>query len=149
MFSIVDAPIHLDKLDGESGSVLQPSDYKFSTTPPSVHLRLKTDDPKVATRARLVASVVAADSATKLGQDDRVLAYLREHPDREFSGRQLKDMLSMAQSTVGASLKRLLAAKQVEQRRVGGAEHNARLWRLATAAGQPAPSATPSPGKRR
>ena len=150
LFSIVDAPIHLEKLPGDgSASLLVPSDYKFSTTPPPVRLHLTTDDPKVATWARLRAAVVAAGSVLNLEQDDKVLAYLREHRGQEFSGRQLKEELNMGQATVGASLNRLFAANLVEQRRGSGAEHNALLWRAANTVGLPAPSATSSRSRRR
>jgi hypothetical protein len=151
LFSVVDAPIHLSKVKGDSGagSLLVPSNYKFSAAPPPVRLLLETDDPKVATSARLVAFAVAADSVTALEQDEKVLAYLREHPDQEFSGRGLRTALGKGQKTVRTSLDRLLAAKQVERRRVGGDEQNAQLWRLAKAGKQPASTATPSRSKRR
>ena len=133
LFSVVDAPIHIEKLMHEDGPccLLVPSDYKFGEAPPSIKLRLVTDHPQVATRATWATTAATAATERGQSQDDRLLRHFREHASQEFSGRQLADALGMGQSTVRMALNRLLTAGLVQKRTGGGGEKNAQLWRVA------------------
>jgi len=124
MFSIADAPIHLERLDGDtSQSVLTPTHYKFSTAPAPALLTLTADDASRPTRAVLTGEDgCAGSSPAAVALQRQVLAYLQVHPNT--SGSQLAASLHRKKADVLAVLDVLVAAGTIDFYERG----RAKLW---------------------
>ncbi len=105
IFSIADSPIHAERLGSESKAILTPSHYKFSMAPEPFVIALTADDPKRPTWVRLDAETTSASGAADLALHDRLLAYLRDHPNT--SGSQLAKGLHISKDQTLEALGRL------------------------------------------
>lgn len=114
MFSIADAPIHLERLEGEtSQTVLTPTHYKFSTAPAPALLTLTADDASRPTWVRLTGEDGCAGSTpAAVALQRKVLEHLRTHPNT--SGTQLAATIHRNKRDVLGALDVLLAAGAVD-----------------------------------
>jgi hypothetical protein len=85
IFSIADAPIHLERLGLDSRSIVTPSHYKFAMAPNPFVITLEADDPKRPTWVRIQGSDASTGEADELVLHDKILDYLREHPSTSGS----------------------------------------------------------------
>jgi hypothetical protein len=75
IFSIADSPIHIDRVD-DHRRMLVPTDYKFSSDPPAVTLRLEQGPGWL----RLMGEETTAISADDAKLDRKILDYLEHSP---------------------------------------------------------------------
>jgi len=110
MFSIADAPIHVERLEGEgSQTLLSPSHYKFSPAPAPVLLTLTADHPLRPTWVRLTGEDAASgSSAPLLALQRHVVEYVRAHPNQ--SGTQIARESHRNKNEVLAALESLRSA---------------------------------------
>ena len=80
IFSIADAPIHVERIGVDSKAIVTPSHYKFSMPPEPFVISLKADDSKKPTWVRLEGESTTAGDAIQLALHEKVLTYLTEHP---------------------------------------------------------------------
>jgi hypothetical protein len=80
IFSIADAPIHVELVGPGQRTLISPSHYKFAEAPAPFIAWLETDDPKHPTQARLRGESTSAAEASQLAAHEKIIAFLREHP---------------------------------------------------------------------
>jgi hypothetical protein len=86
IFSVIDCPIHAERLDAEATqALLTPSAYKLGATPPPLLITLESNDPSRPTRVTLTATEVDASDAGMLVLQRQVEDYVRRHPGHSGS----------------------------------------------------------------
>jgi hypothetical protein len=121
LFSIADAPIHVERIGDEPVVLVHPNNWKHSDTPGPLEVRLTvTDD-----RAELRATRTTAASAGDREATDRVCAYLRAYPDQ--SGNKIAQGARVQRATVTRVLDALAASGIVDSRQ---GPRNATYWFL-------------------
>jgi hypothetical protein len=130
IFSIVDAPMHVERVDARR-SLVAPDGFKFCPDPePFVFERVAADD---GVSLRLIAGtglVIPADTglATKaadIALQAKLEGFLREKPG--WSGRAIAKGMKMQRQMINAALQRMLRAGLVG---VVDGSRNAKLWTL-------------------
>jgi hypothetical protein len=125
IFSIADAPIHVERLGlEESRSLITPSYYKFSVSPEPFIMAIESDDPKDPTWVRLRAEDSTVREAQDLGLHARIVDYLREHP--HTSGTKVATGVHAAKAEVLQALGALRQKGRVDFQTRG----QANLWAI-------------------
>jgi hypothetical protein len=80
-FAACEAPIHVEPA-GKDASLVVPEDYKFSDDPESFVFRI---DGKANEPVRVVAETARVTAAKAFAMEERVLAWITEHPRRSMA----------------------------------------------------------------
>jgi len=121
IFSIVDAPIHLERIDA-SRTMLVPSGYKFSEDPMPLTSTFRKDGPPT-TWIRLDGEDTSELTAKSQADREAILAHLQANP--WISTSAVAQAVKKGREKVTHALERLRDAGDVEER---PGPNNARLW---------------------
>lgn len=78
LFSIADAPIHLEALDS-SKTLVAPTAWKFGTDPDPFILRLESDDTRRPTMFRFHVEDTSGQSSAEVALHSKIVGYVRDH----------------------------------------------------------------------
>ena len=121
LFSIIDCPVHTERLDGDR-VLLAPVSYKFGAAPPPFTIYLEADRPTRPSSIRVVGELTTADHATGLALHEAIVGLLMKQPNQ--SGNAIARGVHRSKKDVLDALEALLEAGRVDRQQRG----QARLW---------------------